>query len=209
LHDEVASKLSLHHRVHGAGVILLVEDLTGRWESIRELTPRTEQVVQANLDTPCIMNPRSLLICALAMAHLGDKDGARRLESGAEAVWMEGYGPTLDYLRVRFAILRGDLQAVERLLADSMAADRLAGDIRFLSARLDALAAMDDADRVEVEAPRLIRPNTYLEAFALRALGLVRRDAGLIETAAARFDGLGLDWHAAQTREWLAGRMGE
>jgi len=86
-----------------------------------------------------------------------------------------------------------------------MAADRLAGDIRYLSARLDGLAAMDDADRVEVEQPRLIRPNTYLEAFALRALGLVRRDAGLIETAAARFDGLGLEWHGAQTREWLAG----
>src|SRR5439155_27278131 len=73
------------------------------------------------------------------------------------------------------------------------------GDIRYLSARLDGLAAMDDADRVEVERPRLIRPDTHLEAFALRALGLVRRDAGLIETAAARFDGLGLEWHGALT----------
>src|SRR6266542_3780350 len=36
-----------------------------------------------------------------------------------------------------------------------MAADRLAGDIRYLSARLDGLAAMDEADRVEVEQPRV------------------------------------------------------
>jgi hypothetical protein len=34
---------------------------------------------------------------------------------------------------------------------------------------------------------------TYLEPFALRALGLVREDASLIERAAARFKAFGLE----------------
>jgi hypothetical protein len=56
---------------------------------------------------------------------------------------------------------------------------------------------------VEREADRHLKPGTYLEPFALRALGIVREDGGLIERAADRFAGLGLDWHAARTRELL------
>ena len=52
-------------------------------------------------------------------------------------------------------------------------------------------------------AGRLLQPNTYLEPFALRALGIVREDASLIEHAAGRFEALGLDWHAARTRALL------
>ena len=52
-------------------------------------------------------------------------------------------------------------------------------------------------------APRqtgYVQPGTYLEPFALRALGIVREDASLLERAAERFEALGLDWHAARTR---------
>jgi len=56
---------------------------------------------------------------------------------------------------------------------------------------------------VEAEASRLLQPETYLEPFALRALGLVRDDASLIERAAGRFEAFGLEWHAARTRALL------
>ena len=46
----------------------------------------------------------------------------------------------------------------------------------------------------------LLRPGIYLEPFALRALAVVRGDDALREQAVSRFDALGLDWHADQTR---------
>jgi mannose/cellobiose epimerase-like protein (N-acyl-D-glucosamine 2-epimerase family) len=55
----------------------------------------------------------------------------------------------------------------------------------------------------ESEAPRHIRPGTWLEPFALRALGQVREDDELIRQALALFEAMGLDWHAAETRKWL------
>ena len=50
-----------------------------------------------------------------------------------------------------------------------------------------------------------MRPKTYLEPFALRALGVVREDEKLIEQALGCFEAMGLDWHAAQTGTVLAG----
>jgi hypothetical protein len=73
----------------------------------------------------------------------------------------------------------------------------------WISARLDGLAALRDGGRVEEEAPRFLKPRTYLEPFALRALGVVREDESLIEQALSRFEALGLDWHAAETRKLL------
>ena len=58
-------------------------------------------------------------------------------------------------------------------------------------------------ERVEDEAGRLLQPNTYLEPFALRALGVARDDARLIERAAGRFEARGLEWHGARTRALL------
>jgi hypothetical protein len=68
------------------------------------------------------------------------------------------------------------------------------------STRLDALAALGDLKGVEHEALPLVRPNTFLEPFALRALGLVREDPELLERAIARFEAMGLDRHAEETR---------
>jgi hypothetical protein len=66
---------------------------------------------------------------------------------------------------------------------------------------LDALVALGDYERIESDAPPRAKPGTYLEPFALRALGRARDDAELIDRAVARFEALGLDWHAAQTRK--------
>ena len=54
-------------------------------------------------------------------------------------------------------------------------------------------------------APLLLRPGTYLEPYALRALGLVREDSTLLEPADERFAAMSLAWHAAQTRGVLTG----
>jgi hypothetical protein len=58
-------------------------------------------------------------------------------------------------------------------------------------------------ERVEEEAPPLVRANTYLGPFALRALGCVRGDRKLLEQAVARFEEVWLRWHAARTRDLL------
>ncbi|MDQ1603455.1 MAG: hypothetical protein QOE01_1300 [Actinomycetota bacterium] len=63
-----------------------------------------------------------------------------------------------------------------------------------------ALVAVGRTDEVEVLATRLCQPGTYLEPFALRAFGLVRRDVALLAQAIERFEEMGLDWHAADTR---------
>ena len=72
-----------------------------------------------------------------------------------------------------------------------------------MTAHLDGLAALGARERIEDEAALALRPGTYLEPFALRALGIVRHDRALIERAADHFESLGLGWHAARTREIL------
>jgi hypothetical protein len=71
-----------------------------------------------------------------------------------------------------------------------------------LTTRLDALAELGHADRVEAEAPRLLQPGTYVEPFALRALGIARHDQTLLLQASDRFERLDLPWHVAQTRAY-------
>ena len=68
-----------------------------------------------------------------------------------------------------------------------------------VSTYFDALVALDDRRRIEAEAPPYAVPGTVFEPFALRALGSARRDPRLIERGLARFEALGLEWHAAQT----------
>jgi hypothetical protein len=42
-------------------------------------------------------------------------------------------------------------------------------------------------------------PGTYFEPFALRALGVVREEAELLEEAIPRFEAMDLHWHETQT----------
>ena len=200
LHDEVTSALSPHHKLHGVAFLLEVEELVGNWGRIRELTPRAERAVEAS--TGCIHQPRSLVVCALAAACLGDEEEARRLEAAAASLDVEEYGRVVD-TRIRLALVRGDLARVESLLAESEAPRKTlirTTKLAPVAARLDALAALGMQEQVEAESPGLLRPETYLEPFALRALGIVRADESLLDGAAARFEAMGLGWHAERTR---------
>ncbi len=203
LHDEVTSRLSPHHRLHGVAFLLEVEELAANWRRIRELTPRAEQAVEAS--TPCIHRPRSLVVCALAAACLGDEEEAQRLEKAAGSLGAQEYGRVVD-TRIRLALARGDVKTIKKLLGESTVPHKTlirSTKLAPVAARLDALAALRQRDRVEVEAPSWLQPETYLEPFALRALGVVREDEALIGRAVAGFDAMGLDWHAAQTRALL------
>jgi hypothetical protein len=73
-----------------------------------------------------------------------------------------------------------------------------------IAARLDAIAALRDAARAEEEAVPLLQTGTYVEPFALRALGIVRGDDELLARADERFAALGLEWYRAQTDALLS-----
>jgi len=203
VHDETLRGLSPHHALHGIGLLLMVAELTGRWEAIQELRERAERTVAENIATPCTFNARSLLCCALASAHAGEEQEARRLERAADAVGVPGFGLTVDAPRLRLALLRGDLATAERLAA-APGEEMWFAAFDAQAARLDALAALLDRRRLEEEAPPLLGAGNYLEPFALRALGLARADAQLLSRAIERFAAIGLDWHAGHTRALLA-----
>jgi hypothetical protein len=46
-----------------------------------------------------------------------------------------------------------------------------------------------------------LRPGTYAEPFALRALGIACDDSQLLERAVVRFEENGLEWHARETQK--------
>jgi hypothetical protein len=79
-------------------------------------------------------------------------------------------------------------------------------DVDGLIARLNALVALERRAEIEEEAPAFVKPGTYLEPFALRALGYARGDHALTREAIKRFEAMGLDWHAAKTRNLMATR---
>jgi hypothetical protein len=201
-HAEVVAGLTPHHRMHGAGLPIQVETLAGRWEAVRELTAEGERAVEANLaaGTPCPMNVAILLNCAAASAFAGDEEGAHRLEAKADAIGMVGYRPWFEPTRILLALARNDLAALPALTAQEPP------NLLPQGAFLDALVALGDRERIETEAPKWLRPGTYVEPFALRALGLARGDEALLAQALARFESLGLSWHAEQTSSPRRGR---
>ena len=121
----------------------------------------------------------------------------------------DGVGRVWD-ARIRLALLRRDLAAVERLLADANRQTKTlirSTKLAPVTARLDALAALGRNREVEAQAVPLLRPGTYLEPFAQRALALVRRDEALLEEAVRGFEAIGLAWHARQAREIAAAAL--
>jgi class 3 adenylate cyclase len=205
-HDEITVRLTPHHRLHGVAITIEVEELLGRWDVVRGLQERTELAVEENLATPCVRNPRVLLVSAVAHELGGNRAEAESLEQAALDRWMEGYGATLDTPRVRLALARGDLDEVARLLE---LPDTPHGWHRGwfvfanVAAKLDALAVLGRRDELEDEAPRHARRQNYLRPFALRALGRVRGDEALVREALAEFEAYGLGWFAAETRATL------
>jgi class 3 adenylate cyclase len=200
--SEMTEGLTAHHRLHGVVMRLGVEILAGRWDAVRPLAAIAEAAVEANATTPCPGNVTTLLYLALASAHDGDDADASRLEQRATAIGMEGYS-RLDPPKLRLALVRHDLAELRRLVDSiepvAFVAYRLDGP----AALLDALVALGDHARIESEAPAWLRPGTYVEPFAVRALGVTRTDEQLLRQAAARFAAINLDWHAAETRKLL------
>jgi tetratricopeptide (TPR) repeat protein len=199
---ELVSRLSPHHRLHGAASVIAVDALAGNWEFVREYSERAESAFNANVATPCMLGPITLLTCALARLHHGDEEEARRLERVVQDFGMEGYDAWLRPCEVALAVARGDLVTLGRILENWKPEGF--DDVEGLVAWLDAFVALDRKADIEQEAPALVKPGTYLEPFALRALGYARHDDVLIAQAIALFDGFGLDWFAAQTRQMLS-----
>jgi class 3 adenylate cyclase len=199
--NEINSRLTPHHRVHGLAILLEVEELAANWEAISRLEEETIRAIGANLETPCVRNPRSLLVFGLAHAHTGDAAAAARLESQADEM---GYDARVALAgpRLRLALARRDMSALERdvdwLSSAAPASNWFA--LSALSAKLDAMVMLRDRSAVEAQAPAYVKPRTYLEPFALRALGIVREDEELLGQAVERFDALGLNWHTDRTR---------
>jgi class 3 adenylate cyclase/tetratricopeptide (TPR) repeat protein len=201
-HDEVTQTLTPHHRMHAAFLLVDVAQAMGHWETVRGLTGRVEAAVAANIATPCSSNVSSLLICALANVHQGDEGEARRLERAADGLGMEGY--VFDARYVEIAAARHDTEALVSRLREW----RPEGlwDYDGTVAWINALMTLDRRDVIEEEAPPFLKPGTYLEPFALRALGSARRDDGLLARAIERFDQMGLHWHADETRKMALGQ---
>ena len=151
-----------------------------------------------------MLNARTLFSCAVACGELGLAGEATRLEDAAigQGFQDSGVGFWLDPPPAHLALLRGDLGRLDALLASSGATwhASLDGSLYALATKLDALLALGRTREAEAAAAALLEPGTYLEPFALRTLGLVRRDRALTEQAIARFEAMGLLWHAAKTR---------
>jgi class 3 adenylate cyclase len=191
-----------HEQVHVVALYALLQSVQGDWEGLADLSRRVEEASAANDDFPCQFNWRTLLVCALAAAHRGDDREAMRLEElGRGGVIV--FGPLeREPALLRLALLRGDLEAAEKILDGLPALDPFGADGP--AARLDALVVLGDSMRIEEEAPLFLAERSYTRPFALRALGRVREDAALIETAAAEFDEIGLGWRTAETRTLLS-----
>jgi hypothetical protein len=145
-----------------------------------------------------------LLNAALASAYFGDDAGSQRLEAKADAIGMEGYRQWLAPPRLRLAIARDDLDELRRLVDAVVPEDLEPWAYEMPAALLDALVALGDPGSIEAEAPRWLRPKTYVEPFALRALGFARADGSMLSDAAALFERMELDWFAGETRKLLA-----
>ena len=204
LHSGQSRRLSPHHRVHSASLVLELADVLGDWSTVAADTDRVWDLVTANLATPCVRNPRDLLLCGLAHLCLGDDGRAAELEREASRIGGVGYDSYLSGPRLRMAVERGDRRSAEELLEFPVERGFVWG-AGAMASRLDALVAFGRYDLVEQEAPMLHQPGIVLEPFALRALGAARRDDALLAQADDRFRALGLEWHRAQTERLLGG----
>jgi hypothetical protein len=201
--ESLAASLTPHDEVHALALRSLLQSSTGRWQELSQLTGRAETAAHANEDTPCQFNWRTLLVCALGHAQRGDESEARRLEERARAGAFVAGPVEREPALLRLAILRGDLEQADRIL-EHLPRGGDAWGLDAAAARIDALVALSDRERVEEEASAFLEEESYTRPFALRALGIVRDDEALIEQAAAVFEAMGLAWRAAETRGYLA-----
>ena len=174
--------------------------MAGDWPALADRTARVERTSEANQDFPCQFNWRTLLVCALGHAQLGDEREARRLEESGRAGAVVAGPPELEPALLRLALLRGDEDEARRILRGPArrAAMRSASTPR----RRGSMRCWRWASRERWRRRRRrSSPSpSYTRPFALRALGLTRGDAALVDEAAAGFEAMGLAWRAAETR---------
>jgi class 3 adenylate cyclase len=201
--------LTPHHRMHAVDLRLHLETVLGRWDVIRELTPKVEQTVKANAAAPCTGNAGALLSCALASVYADDDTESDRLETEAAAQTLGGQRPYYYAHWLQVLLARTDLPGLERLIGsfdlDSVPYTPYRFDLP--PAVLDALATLRDVEGIESVAPRWLRPGTYAEPFAIRALGVARNDPVLLDEASRRFETIGLGWRAEETQRWRAEKI--
>jgi class 3 adenylate cyclase/tetratricopeptide (TPR) repeat protein len=201
--DELASSLTAHDEVHAVGLHAVVESVLGEWGALRDLAVRAEKASAANQDFPCQFNWRTLLVCALGLAQLDEEPQARRLEEIGRSTAVVAGPPELEPALLRLALHRGDEEEVRRILEVLPAMGGPWG-LDGAAARLDALLALGERERLEEEAAPLLDEESYTRPFALRALGITRGDTSLVNQAVERFEAMGLEWRGAETRA-LAG----
>jgi len=186
-------------------VLLEVDETQGEWRRALEIADETEARVEANLATPCVRNARSLFILAVAAESAGEPETARRYERRAQEVAPEGYESMLAAPRARLALLRGELDSIDSVIGPlDLAEGRIWFELQNAATRLDVLAAAREREKLEREAPPFLGRPSYLEPFALRALGIVREDEGMVERAHVAFEAMGLRWFAEETRRLVA-----
>jgi class 3 adenylate cyclase/tetratricopeptide (TPR) repeat protein len=194
---EIVADLTPHHRLHGAANLIEIEELKGAWDAVLALEQATIAAVTANRDTPCVRNPRSLFVCAIARELAGDRERSAELEALATEFAAEGHGGAIATPRARLAIARGSLDVLEILADDAWLRRQTWFALPSAAVRLDVLAIIGSAADIEDSfAPS----DSYVEPFAIRALGVARDDDALLAQADERFRALALDWHADQTR---------
>jgi hypothetical protein len=200
-YDRLSSSLTAHDRVHAMALLVLLESVLGHWTELARLAKHAEAATTANEDFPCQFNWRNLLVCALGLAHAGAESEARRLEGLGRASAVVAGPAEREPALVRLALLRGDHAALSGIL-DQLPSTYV-WDVDAAAARLDALVALGETERVEEEAAPHLDQESYTEPFALRALGVVHSDRALLERSASRFDAMGLAWRAEETRSLL------
>jgi hypothetical protein len=204
-HDEIARVLTPHHGVHAVAGLVELGELLGDWEGVRSLEDRLRAAVAANADTQCTQGARTLLVCAIAEECLGDHDAAVRFEAEADALRLPGRH-VLDAPRLRLAMLRGDHDRANALLDTLLTGVGWYGRGHWtafstLLIEIEAAGVLGRRELLGRRRARLVRPGPYLEALLRRAEGQLEGRADLLDEAAEGFARLGLDWHAAQTRE--------
>ena len=119
---------------------------------------------------------------------------------------MESHWWHYEPVKIRLALARNDLAELRRLVDSLELVPPRAFGFDQATALFDALVVLGDRERIELEAPPWVQERTYMAPFALRALGVARNDRQLLNEAAARFDGMSLEWDARKTRELISGR---
>ncbi|HEX6654882.1 MAG TPA: AAA family ATPase, partial [Candidatus Limnocylindria bacterium] len=205
--EETVAGLTPHHRMHGMGIRMLLQSAMADWAAIRALTRRTEELITANLATPCPYNRVTLLLLATAWTYGGDAAEASRALDRAEEVGMASYVHINSAHMLRLAIARKDRGEIRRVLdlIEPEWLDPWAPDL--VSARFDGLIAVGDRDRIEADAPRWLDSGGFIAPFAMRALAVIRSDQSLLADAAIAFETMGLPLRAEETRA-MVDRLG-